>query len=304
MLIALTPDGRRVARGVRAGRARRHRLGTFCACIHPRTEPQRDLLPEAVQPVLTRRFPGLAYSAALIGEGSEVLGFDTPQSMDHDWGLRVLLFLPEAGFAASRDEIRAALEADLGPTVHGVTYRTLSGYFGRLLDVGIFEPLRAVDWLVMPQQYLRSLTSGRVFHDGLGQLEAVRDKLGFYPRDVWLYLLACQWRRVAQEEAFVGRCGQVGDELGSHLAAAPLVRDLMRLCFLGATVRAIHQMAGHGVWAAKMRRGVWASAMRGSRSGHLAGTRADARRRVRAGGPDAQRPGLDGTSDCGGVAVS
>jgi hypothetical protein len=30
----------------------------------------------------------------------------------------------------------------------------------------------------------------------------------------------------------MGRCGQVGDELGSRLVAARLVRDLMRLCFL------------------------------------------------------------------------
>jgi hypothetical protein len=30
----------------------------------------------------------------------------------------------------------------------------------------------------------------------------------------------------------MGRCGQVGDELGSRLVAGRLVRDLMRLCFL------------------------------------------------------------------------
>jgi hypothetical protein len=38
--------------------------------------------------------------------------------------------------------------------------------------------------------------------------------------------------RISQEEAFMGRCGQVGDDLGSRLVAARLVRDLMRLCFL------------------------------------------------------------------------
>jgi len=35
-----------------------------------------------------------------------------------------------------------------------------------------------------------------------------------------------------QEEAFVGRCGDVGDDLGSRIVAARLVRDVMRLCFL------------------------------------------------------------------------
>ena len=52
------------------------------------------------------------------------------------------------------------------------------------------------------------------------------------PDDVWLWLMACQWRRLDQEEPFVGSAGEVGDELGSRLLAARLVRDAMRLCFL------------------------------------------------------------------------
>jgi hypothetical protein len=49
---------------------------------------------------------------------------------------------------------------------------------------------------------------------------------------VWLWLLACQWRRLDQEEPFVGRAAEVGDELGSRVVAARLVRDVMRLAFL------------------------------------------------------------------------
>lgn len=71
-----------------------------------------------------------------------------------------------------------------------------------------------------------------MFHDGLGELEQVRTALRWYPPDVWRYVLACQWRRIAQEEAFVGRAGEVGDELGSAVVAARLVRDLMRLSLL------------------------------------------------------------------------
>src|SRR5204863_4867462 len=59
-----------------------------------------------------------------------------------------------------------------------------------------------------------------------------RERFAYYPRDVWLYLLAAQWKRISQEEAFMGRCGDVGDELGSRIVAARLVRDLIRLCFL------------------------------------------------------------------------
>lgn len=39
---------------------------------------------EAVRPILMIHFPQLTYSAALLGRGSETLGFDTPQSTDHD----------------------------------------------------------------------------------------------------------------------------------------------------------------------------------------------------------------------------
>jgi hypothetical protein len=37
---------------------------------------------------------------------------------------------------------------------------------------------------------------------------------------------------IAEEEAFMARTGDVGDELGSRVIAARLVRYLMRLCFL------------------------------------------------------------------------
>ena len=56
--------------------------------------------------------------------------------------------------------------------------------------------------------------------------------LQWYPDDVWLWLLACQWRRIDQEEPFVGRTAEVGDELGSRVIAARLVRELIRLAFL------------------------------------------------------------------------
>ena len=49
---------------------------------------------------------------------------------------------------------------------------------------------------------------------------------------MWLWLLACQWRRIDQEEPFVGRAAEVGDTIGSTVLAARLVRDVIRLCFL------------------------------------------------------------------------
>jgi hypothetical protein len=92
--------------------------------------------------------------------------------------------------------------------------------------------LKADDWLTFSEHKLLAVTSGKVFHDGLGELEPVRQKFHYYPNDVWLYMLAAQWDKIAEEQAFVGRCGYVGDELGSMLIAARQVKNLMRLCFL------------------------------------------------------------------------
>lgn len=40
---------------------------------------------EAVKPIIDSDFPKVKYAAARIDYVSEVLGFDTPLSMDHDW---------------------------------------------------------------------------------------------------------------------------------------------------------------------------------------------------------------------------
>jgi hypothetical protein len=213
---------------------------------------------EAVRPILDSHFPNLPHSAALLGTGSEVLGFDTPQSMDHDWGLRLLLFLSEADHTAHQEAVDRALRENLPGQFHGypvdmalryssrpelrqaaegenrhcVSILTLRGFFGSILHVDPFVEPRPAEWLTFTEQHLRSLTAGRVFHDGLGQLEPVRSRLAYYPHDVWLYMLAAQWQRLSQEEHFMGRCAQAGDELGSRLVAGRLVKDLMRLGFL------------------------------------------------------------------------
>ncbi|MEA2527616.1 MAG: hypothetical protein QOF73_4843 [Thermomicrobiales bacterium] len=214
---------------------------------------------EAVAPILAEAFPQLRHSAALIGYGSEVLGYDTARSTDHEWGPRLLLFVSEEDYGAHRDRIIAVLAERLpatfrgysthfgppddegvrlpqvretGPVDHKVEVLVAGSWFDSWLGIDPVAGLSVVEWLVLPQQKLLEVTAGRVYHDGLGELEPRRAALAAYPHEVWLYVLACQWRRIAQQEAFVGRTGEVGDELGSGLVAATLVRDLMRLCFL------------------------------------------------------------------------
>ena len=214
---------------------------------------------DEVRPILDKEFPRLRHSAALIGWGSEVLGFDTLRSSDHHWGPRVLLFLKEDDYPALSIKIREALAEQLPykvkgystnfsePETNGVRHPDLidSGRVNHMVNIytvrdfviarlgfDIEKSISVKDWLTFPQQRLLELTSGQVFHDGLGQLNKLRRRLNYYPKDIWLYMLAAQWTRISQEEAFVGRAGDVGDELGSRIVAARLVRELIKLAFL------------------------------------------------------------------------
>jgi hypothetical protein len=111
-----------------------------------------------------------------------------------------------------------------------VAVLTLRGFWLDQLNFDLEQPLEPADWLTFSQQRLRCLTTGPVYHDGIG-LNDVRARFNYYPRDVWLYLLAAGWARLGQEEHLMGRAGLAGDELGSALIGARLVRDVMRLCF-------------------------------------------------------------------------
>jgi hypothetical protein len=119
-----------------------------------------------------------------------------------------------------------------GPVNHRIAITSIAEWFGHELG---FDPLAGtttLDWLAAPTQRLAENAGGALFHDGLGELAEARRRIQWYPDDVWRYALACQWQRISSEESFVGRAGEVGDELGSAMVATRLVRDLIRLGFL------------------------------------------------------------------------
>lgn len=220
-------------------------------------ELSRRFYRDLVRPWLDRAFPGLGHAAALIGSGSELLGFDDAMSADHNWGPRVWLVLSEPDFAARAGAIVSAFAAvapaafigapigfasrpnpaSNGPGArgddrHGLEVWTLEAILRERLDLARDEPGDAVGWLGLSEQRLLGFTAGAVFHDDDGRLSAQRARLASFPDAVWRYKLACQWTRIAEEQAFVGRTGLVGDDLGSRVIAARLARDVMRLGFL------------------------------------------------------------------------
>ncbi|MDQ3146715.1 MAG: DUF4037 domain-containing protein [Actinomycetota bacterium] len=207
--------------------------------FEPGLELSRRFYAEVVEPALA----GVPHAAGLFGWGSDVLGYDSERSTDHGWGPRALVFVD----AERRDEAVERVEACLPETFRGwptrfgwddvaprhhVEVTSVHDWFTARLGFAPGEGISVFDWLLAPQQVLLEVTGGAVFRDDGDDLGAARSWLRWYPDQVWLWLLACQWRRLEQEEAFVGRAAEVGDELGARVTAARLVRDLVRLCFL------------------------------------------------------------------------
>jgi hypothetical protein len=123
--------------------------------------PGLELCRRFYDDVVVTYLADVPHTAARIGPGSEVLGFDTERSTDHDWGPRLQVFLRPVDMRGP--EISAALSEGLGT----------------------------------PTQAVAEFTGGAVFHDGLGELSPARDRLAWYPDDIWRYILACQWQRLS-----------------------------------------------------------------------------------------------------------
>ena len=213
---------------------------------------------EAVCPLLEAEFSGLPYAAAKVGSGSDVLGFDSEMSRDHDWGPSVSLFLKSEDFHLA-EEIRTCLaerlplnfqgysthfvenEGDntfsrktrlMHPVHHRIDVLTVEAFCKKRLGVANAASLSVANWLAVPSQALLELTAGKVFHDDVGELTSLREGLAWYPHDIWLYMMASCWQHVAENQPLMSRAGFMNDELGSSLIASDLVQAIMLLCFL------------------------------------------------------------------------
>ncbi|MDA3849859.1 MAG: DUF4037 domain-containing protein [Spirochaetaceae bacterium] len=223
----------------------------------PGLELSKKYFIQAVKPILEQSFPHLSYSAGLVDYGSDVLRCDTVISMDHQWGPRLSIFLSKKdmvnlgtsihdklcdklppqfmGYSthfstAGPDGIRWMEPWKEGPVNHLVLIQNWEEFLGWHLNWSPEASINPTQWLLFPQQRLLTLRSGKIWQDGLS-LQITIDQLHYYPEDIWRYIMAQQWSLIGQEEAFLGRCGQEGDELGSSLVAGRLVQHLMYLCF-------------------------------------------------------------------------
>jgi hypothetical protein len=223
-------------------------------------ELNRSFYKEIVAPLLKEHFPDLKYSASLIGYGSDVLGYDTERSMDHNWGPRMQIFLSEADFKEMKGPVDSCLKWNLPftfkgfpvnftkpsesdgvqhmnlkeeyPINHLIEIDTVSGYLDKYLGVGTLENLQLKGWLVFTEQNLLELVAGEVFHDGLDELNTMREKLQYLPKDILLFKMAAQWMKISSQQAFIGRCNSIEDFAGMKIVTTQLIKNIMKLCFM------------------------------------------------------------------------
>jgi hypothetical protein len=199
---------------------------------------------EVVGPAVVGRWPGLPHAAGRLGSGSEVLGFDDDMSRDHDFGLRVNLLVPP-GMTQQIDAYLGAVLPDVfdghpirfattwDPKVrHRVQVEDVPSFVASRTGVTAADALTVSDWLSLTGQAVLEVTAGPVFVDTAGALTLARRCLAWYPDDLWAYVVATDWARMAQELPFVGRTADRGDDLGSRVIASRLAGVAMHLAHL------------------------------------------------------------------------
>ncbi len=82
-------------------------------------ELNRAFYKEVVGPLMKKHFPELKYTAGLIGIGSDVLGFDSKTSIDHNWGPRLLIFLTVRDHLDFAEKVNQMLRKHLPYTFRG-----------------------------------------------------------------------------------------------------------------------------------------------------------------------------------------
>jgi uncharacterized protein DUF4037 len=198
----------------------------------------RAFYAEVVAPVLA-----IPHAACLIGEGSEVLGYDTERSTDHEWGPRLQVLVELDQVPRTRELIEDVLPDRFhgfptrwfslhdGQVTHHVEIDTAENWLAERLPTLPTDPDLAV-WLAAPQQHLLQLTAGAVFRDDVGVLTRRRRTYEWYPDDLWRWMIASQWHAIGDTEPLLGRSIDNGDDRNARLLTARLCRLVVEMAYL------------------------------------------------------------------------
>jgi hypothetical protein len=177
--------------------------------------------------------------------GSDALGADDHLSQDHSWGPTVEIYVDD-DYGISDDELAARINSAAPIEFRGtrrrggpdtaITLRRTHAYiksaFGRV-------PNEPREWLCCASRFediesvLYFLRHGSLFHDGSGQLTALRDRYHSYPDDIHRLRLATCFYDIAHygEYNFVWRLVERNDVIAMQIALGHFSKAVMRLHF-------------------------------------------------------------------------
>lgn len=211
-------------------------------------ELAKDYFEACGRPMLEKEFRDvLPYLAAgLTGSGSECFGFDDEVSRDHDFEPGFCLFLPdedtvdrrtafllERAYARLPKEfrgVRRSMMQPVGGPRRGVL--RISDYFTEKTGTpdGVLTPEQ---WLRVPEQSLAEAVNGTLFFDNYGRMTEIRERLAFFPEDVFRKKLAGALLIMAQSGQYnYRRCLSRGETGAAQLAVFEFVQSAMSAIFL------------------------------------------------------------------------
>ena len=167
---------------------------------------------------------------ALVGTGSECLGFDDAISEDHDFTKRCQLFLPADTYKANTERLHSYFKNYAYGTVQ---IESISDFYKRytLYPEG---PQCEKEFRRIPQDLLCTATNGEIFLDNFGSFTHIRQRLlAYYPEDIRLRKIAYELNQLAQSGQYnLPRMLQRGDTIAASLALHQFVHHYMLLVHL------------------------------------------------------------------------
>ena len=167
---------------------------------------------------------------ALVGTGSECLGFDDAISEDHDFTKRCQLFLPADIYETNKERLQSYFKNYAYGTVQ---IECISKFYQRytLYPEG---PQCEKEFRRVPQDLLCTATNGEVFLDNFGSFTHIRQRLlAYYPEDIRLRKIAYELNQLAQSGQYnLPRMLQRGDTIAASLALHQFVHHYMLLVHL------------------------------------------------------------------------
>lgn len=188
--------------------------------------------------------PNLAIGLA--GSGSECYGYDDRTSRDHDFEPGFCIFLPGEDVVDRQTAFRLERAyAKLPKEFMGITRNAVDPVGGsrhgviRMADffsakTGSPEGnLSLEQWFRVPEFGLIEATNGAVFADPYGRFSAIREKLRYFPEDVWRKKLAGQLLLMGQAGQYnYGRCVARGETAAAQLAVFEFTQSTLHAIYL------------------------------------------------------------------------